>query len=93
MGGGISQVLLEFLTMSSSLHRVCRILVCTAPSCLSSFLPFLFRACTSSNILLLNPRDLTQAFIGDVAGDHVALWPTHCCRTHGGCPYTSAHAS
>lgn len=57
------------------------------------FLPSLSRARSSSNILLLNPRDLTQAFIRDVAGDRMALWPTHCCRTHWGCPCSSGHAS
>lgn len=28
-----------------------------------------------------------------MAADCMALWPTSCCRTHGGCPCTSACAS
>lgn len=68
---------------------------CVQPphSPLPSFLPSLSRAHTSSNSPLLNPRDLTQAFAGDVAADCMALWPTSCCRTHGGCPCARARAS
>jgi len=63
------------------------------PFSLPSFPPSLSRAHTSSNSPLLNLGSLTQAFIGAVAADCMALWPTGCCRTHGGCPRASALAS
>lgn len=63
------------------------------PSSLSSFLPSLSRARTSSDSPLLNPRDLTQAFTGKVAADCVAVWPKSYCRTHRGCPRASARVS